>query len=151
MLIARIYEVFPLVCPICAGQMRLIAFITDGAEVCKILEHIGVDSQAPRISPARGPPLWDDCDAQAGKGVDVEPDWVRIRPNRTRLPSRPAHSLVKGKPVIRTRPGGACAWRSHKHTERLDQTAFLGGGLRKPDVPPEKRRFSYWFRGRYLG
>ena len=62
-LIARIYEVFPLVCPICAGQMRLIAFITDGAEVCKILEHIGVDSQAPRISPARGPPLWDDCDA----------------------------------------------------------------------------------------
>ena len=42
-LIARIYEVFPLVCPICAGQMRLIAFITDGAEVCKILEHIGVD------------------------------------------------------------------------------------------------------------
>ena len=74
-LIARIYEVFLLVCPICAGQMRLIAFITDGAEVCKILEHIGVDSQAPRISPARGPPLWDDCDAPAGKGVDVEPDW----------------------------------------------------------------------------
>jgi hypothetical protein len=104
-LIARIYEVFPLVCPICAGQMRLIAFITDRAEVRKILDHIGVDSLAQRISPARGPPLWDDCDAQAGKGVDVEPDWVRIRPNRTRLPSRPAHSLVKGKPGIRTRPG----------------------------------------------
>jgi len=27
---ARIYEVFPLVCPICGGQMRLIAFITEG-------------------------------------------------------------------------------------------------------------------------
>ena len=25
-------------------------------------------------TPARGPPLWDDCDAQAGEGVDVEPD-----------------------------------------------------------------------------
>ncbi len=74
-LIARIYEVFPLVCPICAGQMRLIAFITDGAEVRKILEHIGVDSQAPHISPVRGPPLWDDCDAQAGEAVDAVPDW----------------------------------------------------------------------------
>ena len=74
-LIARIYEVFPLVCPICGGQMRLIAFITDGAEVRQILEYIGVDAQAPRISPARGPPLWDDCDAPVGEGVDVQPDW----------------------------------------------------------------------------
>ena len=30
-LIARIYEVFPLLCPLYGGQMRLIAFITDGA------------------------------------------------------------------------------------------------------------------------
>jgi hypothetical protein len=83
-LIARIYEVFPLVCPICAGQMRLIPFITDGAEVRKILEHIGADSQAPRTSPARGPPLWDDCDAQAGEAVDAVPDWdvaTQVAPN----------------------------------------------------------------------
>ena len=40
--------------------MRLIAFITDGAEVRKILEHIGADPQPPRIAPARGPPLWDE-------------------------------------------------------------------------------------------
>ena len=32
-------------------------------------------SQASRISPARGPPLWDDCDAPVGEGVDVQPDW----------------------------------------------------------------------------
>ena len=75
MLIARIHEVFPLVCPICGGQMRLIAFITEGAEVRQILECIGVDAQAPRISPARGPPLWDDCDAPVGEAVDVQPDW----------------------------------------------------------------------------
>ena len=55
--------------------MRLIAFITDGAEVRKILEHIGADSKAPRTSQARGPPLWDDCDAQAGEAVDAVPDW----------------------------------------------------------------------------
>jgi len=74
-LIARIYEVFPLICPICAGQMRIIAFITDGAEVRKILEHIGADSQAPRITPARGPPLWDECDAPLDEGVQALPDW----------------------------------------------------------------------------
>ena len=30
-LIARIYEVFPLLCPLCGGQMRIIAFITHSA------------------------------------------------------------------------------------------------------------------------
>ena len=75
MLIARIYEVFPLVCPLCAGQMRIIAFIIDGAEVRKILEHIGEQARPPRITPARGPALWDDCDALVEVGVDVEPQW----------------------------------------------------------------------------
>lgn len=72
MLIARICEVFPQVCPLCAGQMRIIAFIVDGAEVLKILEHIGVGAQAPRITPARRPPLWDECDAEVQEGVGVE-------------------------------------------------------------------------------
>jgi hypothetical protein len=75
-LIARIYEVFPLLCPKCGGQMRLIAFITEGTQIRKILDHIGVDSEPPYISPARGPPLWDDCDAQLDDGAQIEPaDW----------------------------------------------------------------------------
>ena len=41
-LIGRIYEVFPLVCPICGGQMRIIAFITHSADIRQILEHIRV-------------------------------------------------------------------------------------------------------------
>ena len=32
-LIARIYEVFPLLCPQCGGQMRIIAFITHSADI----------------------------------------------------------------------------------------------------------------------
>ena len=55
--------------------MRLIAFITEGAQIRQILDHIGVDSQAPRVAPARGPPLWQDCDAQMGEGVEIELDW----------------------------------------------------------------------------
>ena len=41
-LIGRIYEVLPLVCPICGGQMRIIAFITHSADIRQILEHIRV-------------------------------------------------------------------------------------------------------------
>lgn len=78
-LIARIYEVFPLICPNCGGQMRIIAFITFSADIHRILDHIGVEPEAPRITPARGPPLWDECGAQEagelGEGVEAEPDW----------------------------------------------------------------------------
>ena len=74
-LIARIYEVFPLLCPLCGGQMRIIAFITHSADIRHILEHIGVESEPPHIAPARGPPLWNECDAQAGEGSQIAPDW----------------------------------------------------------------------------
>ena len=60
----------------CGDQMRIIAFITFSADIHKILEHIGVDVETPRITPARGPPLWDDSGAQeAGEGVQALPDW----------------------------------------------------------------------------
>jgi hypothetical protein len=76
-LIARIYEVFALLCPMCGGQMRLIAFVTEGTQIKKILDHIGVDSEPPHIAPARGPPLWEDCgDAQIDHGAQIEPDWA---------------------------------------------------------------------------
>jgi hypothetical protein len=73
-LIARIYEVFPLLCPICGGQMRLIAFITEGTQTGKILDHIGGDSEPPHLSPARGPPLWEDWDLAAQPAPDYEVD-----------------------------------------------------------------------------
>lgn len=59
MLLARIYEAFPLLCPICHSQMRIIAFINDAKTVGKILNHIGESTQPARIAPARGPPLWE--------------------------------------------------------------------------------------------
>ena len=71
-----VYEVFPLICPICGGQMRIIAFITFSADIHKMLDHIGVDTQVPRFTMARGPPLWDDCAAQDPReGVEALPDW----------------------------------------------------------------------------
>lgn len=79
-LIARIYEVFPLLCPLCGGQMRIIAFITHSADIRQILQHIGVESEPPHIAPARGPPLWEDCDAQVDEGSQIEPDWDLAAP-----------------------------------------------------------------------
>ena len=38
----------------------------------KILEHIGAETELPRITPERGPPLWDEADAQGGEGVEAE-------------------------------------------------------------------------------
>ena len=75
-LIARIYEVFPLICTMCGGQIRIIAFITFSADIHKFLERIGVDPKAPRTTPARGLPLWEGEGAQGtGEGVEASPDW----------------------------------------------------------------------------
>ena len=63
-----------------AAGKRLIAFITEGVQIRQILEHIGVDILAPRIAPARGPPLREDCVAQgadgAGQGARIAPEWA---------------------------------------------------------------------------
>lgn len=60
--------------PLASPQMRLIAFITEGTQIRRILEHMGVDSEPAQTSPARGPPLWDDSsDAQMDDGVQIEP------------------------------------------------------------------------------
>ena len=76
---ARIYEVFPLLCPLCGGQMRIIAFITLTADLSPILGHIGVYAEPQRITPARGQALWNGCDAQVGDGV--EGSYFDIEPN----------------------------------------------------------------------
>jgi len=63
-LIARIYEVFPLLCPQCGGPMKIIAFIDEGEAIREILGHLGEPVDPPRLAPARGPPLWE----AAGEG-----------------------------------------------------------------------------------
>jgi hypothetical protein len=43
-LIAKVYQVDPLVCPRCGKRMRLIAFVTDQLAIGKILEHLGLST-----------------------------------------------------------------------------------------------------------
>jgi len=46
-LIAKVYEINPLLCPRCGSEMSLIAVITDPAEVRKILRHLLKIGRAP--------------------------------------------------------------------------------------------------------
>ena len=64
MLLARIYEAFPLTCPTCGTEMRIVAFITETAPVQRMLSHIGEPALPPRIAPARGPPSWEEEDSE---------------------------------------------------------------------------------------
>jgi hypothetical protein len=72
MLLARLFESLPLVCPNCGADMRIIAFGTEAAPVERILAHIGEPNEPPPIAPARGPPGWDD-------DVRPMPDWDLLK------------------------------------------------------------------------
>jgi hypothetical protein len=66
-LLARIYEAFPLTCPDCGGDMRILAFITAAEPVDAILTHLGLPTGPPLLTPARGPP-------QPELAFDADPD-----------------------------------------------------------------------------
>jgi hypothetical protein len=55
------------VCPACGGEMRIIAFINHAMAVREILAYLGEPTSAPRLAPARGPPLWERADAGQGE------------------------------------------------------------------------------------
>ncbi len=69
MLLARLFEALPLVCPNGGADRRIIAFVTETAPLRRILLALGEPAEPPPISPARGPPAWDDPPVEAG------PDW----------------------------------------------------------------------------
>ena len=76
-LLARIFEVFPLTCARCGQEMRIIAFVIEAASVQRILDHIGEPSTPPGISPCRGPPQWEETVEPVflDEGVQPEPEY----------------------------------------------------------------------------
>lgn len=57
LLIQKIYEVDPLICPKCQGMMRMIAIIDDGVVIRKILTHLNLWDVKRKPSPrAHGAP-----------------------------------------------------------------------------------------------
>ena len=80
-LIQKIYEVDPLICSKCQGQMRVIAFIHDEDVIRKILKHLGL-WDVKRILPPRahaptldGFPLYDEPPAPSADDYLTDPDY----------------------------------------------------------------------------
>jgi hypothetical protein len=86
-LMARVGEEFPLECPNCGGDIRLIAFITEPGPIRKILTHLGEPLEPPPVSSARGPPTdW-------GELVQAHDDRNVFQASPDELPVIDIHSL----------------------------------------------------------
>ena len=83
---ARVGKEFPLQCPSCGGDIRLIAFITEPGPIRKILTHLGEPLALPPVSPARGPPTdW-------GEFVQAHDDRDVFQASSDELPAIAIHS-----------------------------------------------------------
>ena len=56
MLMARIFEFLPLLCPRCHNPMRIVSFIMEPSSVRRVLDHLELPTEAPEPRPARSPP-----------------------------------------------------------------------------------------------
>ncbi|MCU7836871.1 MAG: hypothetical protein KZQ83_16670 [gamma proteobacterium symbiont of Taylorina sp.] len=77
-LLARIYNLFPLLCPTCGAEIQVIAVIQDKPVINKILKSVGEMTEPPILSPARGSPSWDDYSQEiliADMGGQSIPDY----------------------------------------------------------------------------
>jgi hypothetical protein len=78
-LIQKIYEVDPLICPKCNGQMRIVSFIEDQVVISKILKHLGlylVRSTRPARATPKAPRI-DDSYSQ----IPVSDDYLHTDPD----------------------------------------------------------------------
>jgi hypothetical protein len=72
-LIAKIYQVDPLVCTRCGQKMQMIAFLTDQLSIKRILDHLGL-SEPPQDKP---PPVREVLRvAEQGEGWGVPAEWA---------------------------------------------------------------------------
>jgi hypothetical protein len=55
-LLKRVFDIDISSCPKCRGKVRIISAIEDPPVISKILNHLGLPSDPPRLHPARGPP-----------------------------------------------------------------------------------------------
>jgi hypothetical protein len=86
-LLTRVAEEFPLECPNCGGDIRLIAFITEPGPIRKILTHLAEPLEPPPIFPARGRP------ADWGEHGQVHDDRAIFQASPEDLPVIDIHNL----------------------------------------------------------
>ncbi|MBI4677516.1 MAG: hypothetical protein HY748_08035 [Elusimicrobia bacterium] len=80
----RVFEIDPILCPICGVETRPMAVITDDAELGRLLAHVGLPTRFPKTKPARSLPAFSGDECQVDPGVDAgggidegpEPNWA---------------------------------------------------------------------------
>jgi len=55
-LLKRVFLVDVLECPKCKGRMKILAAVTEPGSVRRVLKHLVLPTEAPRLRPARSPP-----------------------------------------------------------------------------------------------
>ena len=72
-MIAKVYQVDPLVCTRCGKRMSVVAFVTDSAAIGRILDHLGLSNpEAEKPPPPRREML---RVAEQGDGWGVPQGW----------------------------------------------------------------------------
>ncbi len=89
--LAPIHEAFPLTCPYCAGQMRIVASVTNPIATQSIQAQIGEPARPPKSAPASDPPAWASA-IDGGQRVDSPREPVGS--TRARLDLRAVHRLA---------------------------------------------------------
>lgn len=74
-LMRRAFGIDVLECPHCFGRLRLIATIESPPAVTAILDHLGLSTELPSLSPPRAPPNLDFADLLEPNGVDAPDCW----------------------------------------------------------------------------
>ena len=130
---ARVGEEFPLECPACGGDIRLIAFITEPGPIRQILTHLGEPLEPPPVSPARGPPTdWGEL-VQIHDDRDVFQATDR-RTTRDRYP-QPLAGVGRKPPKPRERRNGELG----RGPRRREKNATAGGARCFGEPPPDGR------------
>jgi hypothetical protein len=71
-LIAKVYQVDPLLCTRCGQRMSIVAFLTDAVAIRKILDHLGLSTPEAE----KPPPLHEVLRvAEQGEGWSVPAAW----------------------------------------------------------------------------
>ena len=116
MLLARIYEILPLTCNHCGGEVQLIAFVTETVPIREVLAHIGEPTKPPRIPPPRAPPQGRDdrrsvdlveefTQEHFDYEFDQTPPWIVLAPSGAPNAASISRTRPAARPVAVTSPG----------------------------------------------
>ncbi|MCX5790444.1 MAG: transposase [Elusimicrobia bacterium] len=77
-ILSRVFEVDPLICARCGGRLEPVAAILNDKSVTRLLTHLGLSTEFPKLAPARSPPelFSEECQADPREPLFADIDWT---------------------------------------------------------------------------